>query len=52
MGRKGKEIILTEVWKLGGKWASSKGLNISKKLNPKLAVKKAKSSPGRLPNPS
>lgn len=42
MGRTGKETVSPEVWTLEGKWTSGKGLTISKKLNPKLAVKKTK----------
>lgn len=42
MGRTGKETVSPEVWTLEGKWTSGKGLIISKKLNPKLAVKKTK----------
>lgn len=42
MGRTGKETVSPEVWTLEGKWTSGKGVTISKKLNPKLAVKKTK----------
>lgn len=42
MGRTGKETVSPEVWTLEGKCTSGKGLNISKKLNPKPAVKKTK----------
>lgn len=40
MGRTGKETVINRRldW-LEGKWISGKGLNISKKLNPKVVKK-------------